>query len=360
MKSKFDQKGRYIACFDEKSGFYLRTGVIDENSHITDKDPFRAEFPELLDVGIMGHCLHGSSGKCLQSGVQCYQNGLNTYMPNMSVSDFEKIAAQCQDKTFQFALGGRGDPDQHEDFQEILEICHQYQIVPNYTSSGFGFNQRIVDLSKKYCGAVAISWYRSSYTLHAINLLLRSNVKTNIHYVLSDSTIDEAITRLKNNDFPAGINAVIFLLHKPIGLGQNSNVLKASDKRVKTLFTLIDQKTFPFKIGFDACSVPGLISYTSKLRLDSLDTCEAARWSAYISSDMKMMPCSFAANNPDWHVDLNEYAIQEVWESEIFEKFRQHFYYSCPACRQREHCLGGCPICPEIVLCEKSAKEIAK
>lgn len=37
---------------------------------------------------------------------------------------------------------------------------------------------------QKYCGAVAVSWYRSEYTLNAIQMLLNAGVKTNIHYVL--------------------------------------------------------------------------------------------------------------------------------------------------------------------------------
>ena len=43
-----------------------------------------AGFPELLDVGIMGHCTHGLSGLCRESGVQCYQDGWNISQPNMN------------------------------------------------------------------------------------------------------------------------------------------------------------------------------------------------------------------------------------------------------------------------------------
>jgi uncharacterized protein YbjQ (UPF0145 family) len=77
----------------------------------------------------------------------------------------------------------------------------------------------IAEVCKKYVGAIAVSWYRTQQTLDAIKLLLQSEIKTNIHYVLGNNTIDEAIERLKNHSFPKGINAVIFLLHKPVGLG---------------------------------------------------------------------------------------------------------------------------------------------
>lgn len=62
-------------------------------------------------------------------------------------------------------------------------------------------------ICKKYCGAVAVSWYRSLYTLKAISFLLEAGVKTNIHYVLMKDSIKEAIELLEGDKFPKGINA---------------------------------------------------------------------------------------------------------------------------------------------------------
>ena len=75
----------------------------------------------------------------------------------------------------------------------------------------------IAVISKQYCGAVAVSWYRSDYTIDAIRILTDAGVKTNIHYVLGNNTINEAIDRLRNDSFPSRINAIVFLLHKPAG-----------------------------------------------------------------------------------------------------------------------------------------------
>ena len=212
MIRKYDKKNKFVSMFDPKTGFYARTGILDENGKDTGIDPFMTSFPELIDIGIMGHCIHGKSGLCVKSGVQCYQNGLETNSPNMTLENFKKIANECKGKTYQFALGGCGDPDQHENFEEILKCCKEHNIIPNFTSSGLGFTPEIVNLCKKYCGAVAISWYRSEYTLKAINMLINAGVKTNIHYVLGKNSIDEAIDRLKNNTFPMGIKNIIFLL----------------------------------------------------------------------------------------------------------------------------------------------------
>lgn len=348
MRRRYDAGGRFTSCFDEKTGMYIRSGVLEDGTD-TGKDPFMSSFPELLDVGIMGHCQHGLSGRCLQSGVQCYQSGKTHTQPNMALEDFLEILRQCHRDTYQIALGGRGDPDMHEHFEEILISCREHHVVPNFTSSGFGFTEKTAELCKKYCGAVAISWYRSEYTTRAIDLLLNAGVKTNIHYVLGKNSLAEAVQRLKTRDFPAGINAVVFLLHKPVGLGRVENVLSPSE--LKEFFALIDSETFPFRIGFDSCTVPGLLHHCPGIAPESLDTCEGGRWSAYITPDMKMLPCSFDNDVLRWAVDLRTHTIQEAWNSESFEHFRSHFRNACPDCSMREACMGGCPISPQIVLC---------
>ena len=113
----------FISMFDETTGRYIRTGIIKDGKD-TGIDPFKASYPELLDIGIMGHCKHGRTGLCLQAGIECYQDANNE---NMCLEDFKRIAEECEGKTFQFALGGCGDPDQHEHFEEILKVCKGYK-----------------------------------------------------------------------------------------------------------------------------------------------------------------------------------------------------------------------------------------
>lgn len=355
MIKKIDKKNKFVSMFNPNTGFYMRSGVIEDGKD-TGKDPFMTSFPELLDIGVMGHCVHGASGLCIKSGVQCYQNGLKTKYPNMSFENFKRIVDECKGKTFQFALGGRGDVDQHEDFEKILRYCRENGIVPNFTSSGLGFNENIVSLCKELCGAVAISWYRQEHTYKAIQMLLDVGIKTNIHYVLGNNSIDEAIERLKSNDFPKGVNAIIFLLHKPVGLGQENNVLDIEDKRVKEFFHIIDTQQFDFKIGFDSCTVPALINMTSNINEDSFDTCEGGRWSAYITSDMKMLPCSFDNQDMRWAYDISNDTVQNAWNSKQFEDFRDHFRNSCSGCNRQCECRGGCPIRRQIVLCDRKEK----
>ena len=138
---KIKREKDFVSFFNEKTGCYIRTGVIKDGRD-SGEDPFMSAFPELLDIGIMGHCKHGKTGLCMKAGVECYQDGLHSELPNMNLEDFRKIALQCKGKTFQFALGGCGDPEQHENLKEILDICRDNNIVPNFTTSGLGMTEK--------------------------------------------------------------------------------------------------------------------------------------------------------------------------------------------------------------------------
>jgi radical SAM protein with 4Fe4S-binding SPASM domain len=212
-------------------------------------------------------------------------------------------------------------------------------------------------MCQKYVGAIAVSWYRAAHTKRAIEMLISAGVKTNIHYVLGPNTIDEAIERLTNHDFPDHINAIIFLLHKPIGLGAKENVLQPTDLRVKHFFQLIDTKKTAYKIGFDSCSCAGIVNYTNEVSMDSIDYCEGARYSCYIDAQMNIMPCSFANDDLSWSVSLNDHTIEQAWQSEPFQRFRYSLQNSCVTCKDRNFCGGGCPIINEITLCGRKERD---
>lgn len=430
-----DKTYNFSTVFNDETGEYIRAFDAKE-------DPFMAEYPHLIDVGCMGNCVHGKSGLCMKAGVKCYQDGLHSENPNMKIEDYKKIIDWSKGKLLEIALGGCGDPDMHENFEEILSYTRENGIVPNFTTSGLGMTPEKAKLCKKYCGAVAVSMYsrlesfepelalrrvhsesgkkvyksiddipvrftfgnefeectrddieykidglsyakskvanmyyddepqeyefyrvfnekqNPNYTVKAINMLLNAGVKTNIHYVLSNSTIDEALIRLKYNGFPKGINAVVFLLHKPVGLGQMDDVLKLDDPRVEEFFKLVDSRPFPFKIGFDSCSIPAVIRWSKNIDTCSVDTCEGSRFSMYIAADMTALPCSFDNQDQKYAVKLSdEVTIKDAWDSPEFNKFRDSLRYSCKGCAKRELCMGGCPLVNDIVLCNNKERD---
>lgn len=349
---KIHDRGGFISVFNDENGDYMRTGILDEYGNDTDIEPLFADFPQLLDIGIMGHCEHGLSGKCRESGIQCYQSGAYIDEPNMPFEDFKTIISQCEGKTFQVALGGRGDSEMHEQFENILAVCRYYGIVPNITTSGYGLDAQKVKIIKRYCGAAAVSWYKTDYSYRAINMLIDAGVTTNIHFVLGENSIDEAIDILSDNLIPKGISRLIFLLHKPAGMGDKDRILKADDFRMKKFFDLMSDSNIAEKTGFDSCLVPGIIENCPNIMHESFDACEAGRFSAYIGADLMMSPCSFDRQNKV-SINLKEHTVKEAWESKEFSYFREHFKNSCKNCYHRENCMGGCPYYPEIRLCKE-------
>jgi radical SAM protein with 4Fe4S-binding SPASM domain len=347
-----DEQYNFSEVFDDLTGFYLRTSILDEHGKETSEEAFMRSFPSLLDIGVMGKC--SSVNTC---NVGCYQQGEgNKLGHNMPLGVFKKIMDEVSGKTFEIAMGGFGNPNDHPNFIEMVKYAREKSVVPNYTTSGITLTDEQINATKKYCGAVAVSWHREEYTIQSIKRFLSVGMKTNIHYVVGNDSIDEAISRLENNDFPEGINAVIFLLYKPVGKVKDGNVLKANDFRVKKFYELIESE-HPFKCGLDSCHIPGVMNFTTKIVEESIAPCDAGRFSMYITPDGFALPCSFDTTKRKWAVDIKQSGIQQVWEGETFNKFREHHQKSCKGCKLVGSCYGGCPLMGnEINLCDKEER----
>lgn len=322
MRVYKDSLFNFYEFFNEKNGFLIRTDIISDGVKIK---PFKRDYPELIDIGIMGHCNNRET--CRDKGILCYQS--YSYDENMSFDDYCSIIEQSKGKTFQVALGGRGDPNKHEFFEDILKYTVDNSIVPNLTTSGFDITDKEIELIKKYCGAVAVSCYskieNDAETNSDFKKLVESfsdEVITNIHYVISNETIDDAILRLENNLFPNNINSVIFLLYKPVGAAiENCTLCKIDDVKLDIFFTAAFNKKHNYKIGFDSC-FSSIVSkyYADNDFIECIQYCESGRFSCYISPDMKMYPCSFAQLKL-YECDLRKQCIQEAWFSAEFKRF---------------------------------------
>jgi len=111
-----DKEHKFFEVFDLKSGFYARSGIIEDDKD-TGKDPFMRSFPGLLDIGIMGGCT--ASDLCK---VDCYQGArANNPNKNMKLEEYKQIIDEGAVKGLQqVALGGAGNPNDHQNFKEIL------------------------------------------------------------------------------------------------------------------------------------------------------------------------------------------------------------------------------------------------
>lgn len=358
-----DKKFGFIELFNDETGTLIRSNILNSGRETERLPPMRS-FPELIDIGIMGGCSAGKAGLCRNAGVDCYQRGMLSLEKDMSFNDYSAIIRQCNRKVFQIALGGAGDPNKHKSFADILRITRENRIVPNYTTSGYDLTDREIELTKKYCGAVAVSYYSklnkcgnedNPSTITAIERFIKAGCVTNVHYVLSKKSIKEAIYRVKNNIFPKGINAVVFLLYKPIGLASQEHVIDYGNPDYLKLLRLTTSVDSTWRYGFDTCQSPAIYEVASGVAQESIEFCEAARFSMYINSRCIAFPCSFGIENDIYSVNLKQNTLKEAWESERFAKFRKQQIKICTDCS-----VGMCRSCGlglEMCFCRNKSRQ---
>ncbi len=322
--SKVITNDKYLIIFNPKNGFEIITGI---NGN---PDPFVLDHPNLIDIGIMGHCKNSCK--------ICYQG--DKYEENMSLENYTMIMNQVSKYVNQVALGGRGDPNLHEDFENILKVTRENQIVPNFTTSGNGLTDQQIEIAKKYVGAIAVSDYDEDYTYSALNRLIQAEIKTNIHLVLSRENLSRAKNILQGNDVWNGkfdikkLNAVIFLLFKPQGRGKDFSELSPTKDELLEFIDLIRTPKCNFKIGMDSClccQIDENVGLTKSEKI-VMDTCEGSRYSCYITPSMLFKPCSF--DHDDNGVSLKVTTIKDAWDnSKGFLQFRNKLIncpYKCP------------------------------
>lgn len=334
-------KQRYTAMFSPHSGFFAR--IEDTGA----PEPFWAEHgPELLDVAITNWCDRG----CLF----CYRKS-NEAGRHMPVEDYRHVIKQAQAMhAFQVALGG-GNPNQHPHFVEILRLTREdYGIVPNFTTNGRGLTEAVLEATRRYCGAVAVSAYRPyRETAVAIKQLADRGIAATVHFILSSLSIDTAITWLEDPPaFLAPARALVFLNYKPVAWDTTEHVLANRSPRLEEFFHLATTVQHPWRIGFDTCSITGLAHFGDAHGM-SLEGCDAGRFSLFVSEDLKVYPCSFMVEAGYDGVPLRGTTLTEIWqEHPAFARIRaQHAASTCEGCRNTPHCLAGCPLFPQMNLC---------
>ena len=327
----------YRTLFHQQTGFFVRK---EEDGWPEPK--WAMGGPELLDLSITSYCERDCTF--------CYREASKVRAVFIHVNDVENVASQAAAcGTYQIALGG-GNPNQHPQFVEILRLIREKDIVPSYTTNGDGLTDKVLRATADYCGAMAVSVYAPYQEDRYLRLLQRIKdygIRVNLHAIIREKTLDLWIKWLSEPPaFFSYINALIFLNYKPVR-GQKELLTK---ERAKQFFEAVN-KCQSIKVGFDSCSMSGIVHW-----VDSpyclLESCEAARFSAFVSEDLKMYPCSFMIGK-EHYGDLRKESLLKIWQNnELFKQFRQDDTPSrCVGCQDFELCRGGCRLFKEINFC---------
>lgn len=322
----------YNYNFDKGTGYFERWGETYND------DPILAPAPEIADIEI------SAGGKCRAKCPWCYKsNGGGGEHKNMSVEDFETILSKFPKTLTQVALGIT-DIDAHPGFIEILEVCREYGVVPNFTTNGLAFDN--VDLEKivSLSGAIAVSVYPhlekdvcynavkrlTDLGLEQVNihLLYHSGNLPFVYEVLADTKTDERLEKL---------NAVVLLGLKPKGRAEEG--FSPLDKEN---FTELIRYCFEkdVRVGFDSCSAAKFENAISKISLNCelqeqllqlSERCESGLFSIYVNVDGVVYPCSFTEagegldllNADDFSRDIWYHLKMQNWRECLLDNQRE-------------------------------------
>ena len=325
----------YYNLFDYETGIAVRWGKNEEH-------PFwKEEGPELLDISITNYCERECDF--------CYRKA-DQAGSFMNRRFFEEILQQADNiGVQQIALGG-GNPNQHPEFVEFLQMARKHHIMASYTTNGQGMSDDIYIATKRYGGAVAVSWYEPYiYAKNVIEACAKYHIPVNIHFVLNKESLKNAIDLLHSNVITWDIvNAIVFLNYKPLGSKIYEGLCDNEELDMFFKSVLAFDKC---KIGFDSCMISWLMKYKEGIADESIDFCEAGRFSAFIKEDGWMFPCSFLSYDRKYGEDLKKRNMEDIWHNgEAFIEMRQSLFKverqsvrECKKCDSYQICHGGCP-----------------
>ena len=323
----------YNYDFNKSTGYFARWG-----KNVEDDPQFSPFGPEILDIEITTKCT-GPGGKLCGF---CYKSNTPNGK-NMSLETFRKILDKMPKTLTQVAFGADAQATSNPDLFKMMEYCRtneHNQVVPNITVADI--TEDTADILVSLAGAVAVSRYSNkNFCYDSIKRLTDRGLKqTNIHIMISQETLDQAIETI--NDYKtdprlAKLNAIVFLSLKKKGRGERYNPL--TQKQFKSLVDLAFELKVPF--GFDSCSYVKFIE-SIKDRPDakqlsiSAEPCESSAFSSYIDVDSIFHPCSFCGEDTSFGEGLNVLECKkfsDIWNNEKTKSFRNKLITcgrSCP------------------------------
>jgi hypothetical protein len=201
------------------------------------------KYPEFFDIKITNTC----QGRC----PWCYMDSQpdeHHYAGILKKFWDYFLPMSLNERPFQIAFGG-GNPNEHPDFPALMKMCHEFYIMPNYTTNGMGLTDSVLYATHIYCGGVAVSTHQhlDSVWREAVDrirsYMLGSTLKVNLHLIISDK---DSIQRMASiyEEFKGKIN--YFVLLPQVAQGRATTGFEEEDFLFTTLRKFGDLKQFAF------------------------------------------------------------------------------------------------------------------
>ena len=321
----------YNYLFDVDTGEFARWGKT------LDDDPEWCEWgPEIADIEI-------SEGDCTGRCPWCYKSNPENNGKHMTFDAFRKVLDLFPATLTQVALG-LTDLDANPDLLDIMRYCLDNDVVPNFTTAGFGATPELVRATAAMAGAVAVSVYPHTRerAYETIRMFQAEGMKqVNIHLLYHADNMGFVYGVL--NDVASKVvepNAVVLLGLKPKGRGSNLQPLAPADFTDLIRFCLENE----LPMGFDSCSASRFLRAVDDLGIEGVqreyfhtvaEPCESALFSIYVSRDSLVYPCSFTEDveQPISMLKAEDF-IKDVWSRPSMQAWRKRLLANdrrCPA-----------------------------
>jgi len=189
-----------------------------------------------------------------------------------------------------------------------------------------------------------------------LKLLTERRIRTNMHYILDDVTLPEALEIVdgKHDELLNGLSGIVFLTRKPQGRSNIDGLLSFDTPLLQRFLNTVASGKSQIPLGFDACAVP-LLLHHGGIDARTIDACECGFFSVYVDEDLEVRPCSFA-NKGVFGFDLHKYTFETIWEEKFADYRKQQTALVCSReCVGKAHCRGRCPLFSEIGFCFQPA-----
>lgn len=218
LKARNFPEHNYRAVFSDGNTIRLRhhEGEISELS-----------WPEFYDIALNTKCRTGQSMMRAKDGTKsnchyCYASAsLNgEYFPNVASRVREFFGAMTKNqRPFQVAIGGSGEPLEHPEIWEVCKAFSELGIVPNYTTNGVLVRDETVLKTKEHCGGVAVTCHphMEVFWRRALERLTRGNILVNTHHIISDRESIDAFSSIYS-EWKEKIEYFVLLPYMNVGL----------------------------------------------------------------------------------------------------------------------------------------------
>lgn len=306
----------YWTLFSRKTGDKIRFSF----SEINDVNAEKGSVPELVDLKITDYCAYGCP-YCYQGSTRKGQDAPLNTISNMA------HALQALG-TFEVAIGG-GEPTTHKNFEHILKMFKDRDIVPNFSTRNVEWIQQNRQVIHDYVGGIGYSVDSPVHLAETLQSFGPSLRKVMVQVVVGSTTIEELKEIM---DICKGNGTKVLLLGwKSTNRGMNPvNIVFGNDELLPLLDSYLahnDMHNYDYwngpRLSVDTCLVADkqiaawLEQHSDKLYFT---TVEGAH-SMYIDAvAMRMGASSYVPEDEMVALDIDTYIAKTVQQiTQFFE-----------------------------------------